>query len=171
MADEKDELQETQQAEEPKAEPQGKAEDWEAKYRELLKDSRKWEDRAKRDEDAAKKWREQQEAGKSEVDKLTEQVIALTKENDQLKTAEQQRLWAAEVAEAKGVPVAVLRGSTKEEMESHADAILSSGLSMHSGVPDKGETAAPSITREQIMAIKDPVQRVKAISENLEKFK
>lgn len=30
----------------------------------------------------------------------------------------------AEVAESKGVPASMLRGSTKEEMEAHADAIL-----------------------------------------------
>lgn len=173
MADEKteqtqDQEQEQAQTEEPKGEPQ--AVDWESKYREAIRHSREWEERAKRDKDAAQAWRDQQEAGKSEVEKLAEQVASLTQERDQLLKAEQQRKWAAEVAAEKGVPVSVLRGGTREEMESHADAILSSGLSMHSGVTDKGEVSAPSITAEQIKAIKNPEERVRAMAKHADKF-
>lgn len=60
-----------------------------------------------------------------------EQLESVTAERDGLAKKVQEReerdahdALVAEVAESKGVPASMLRGSTREEMEAHADAIL-----------------------------------------------
>ena len=74
-------------------------------------------------------------ANKTEVQKLTDQVAALTTERDTLKsqvdenTAEKERAKTrTEVAKAKGVPESLLRGSSKEDYESHADELIAAGI-------------------------------------------
>jgi len=83
--------------------------DWKA-------ESRKWEARAKEN--------------KTALDELTGKFTAADTERTQLaeklQTYEQEQQRAAllsEVAAAKGVPASVLRGSTKEELEAHADTL------------------------------------------------
>lgn len=86
------------------------ATDWKA-------EARKWEARSKENHEAHAKVSEQLESLTSERDELAKQVAeheARVKHN----------ALVAEVAESKGVPASMLRGSTKEEMEAHADAIL-----------------------------------------------
>lgn len=167
------EIETTQQAEQPQAEdPQAHAEetDWKA-------EARKWEARSKSNKaeadqlrEKAAKWDEAQEAGKSELQRLQEQLAAATAERDALAKEKETAQWAREVAEAKHVPASVLRGSTKEEMEAHADAILGSGLSFGS-VPDGGEQHPSNATRESILAIKNQQERLAAIKANLDLFK
>lgn len=66
-----------------------------------------------------------QEEGKSELRKATELAAAYKTELDQLKAENTVRDIRTEVGTAKGVPASLLTGSTKEECEKQADAILS----------------------------------------------
>jgi hypothetical protein len=99
-------------------EPQGKPDvDWKG-------EARKWENRAKADYEAANKWREFELSQKSEYDKLTEKVSEYEAQAAQAQT----KLLKYEVATAKGIPneaLDLLTGSSREELESAADKLLS----------------------------------------------
>lgn len=149
------------QAEQPK--PQGDGTDWKA-------EARKWEARAKENKAKADKWDEQEEAGKSELERMTERAAEAERRVTELEHAEQVRTWASEVAAETHVPASILRGDTKEEMQAHANAILSAGITTKT-VPDKGETSAPAITRESIEAIKSQRDRVLERAKNISLYK
>lgn len=86
--------------------------------------SRKNEARAQENADKAKRLDEIEEANKSELEKLqarAEAAEAMIAERDK---ADAARALAEEVAKDKGVSASVLRGSTREELEAHADSIL-----------------------------------------------
>ncbi|WP_077597867.1 hypothetical protein [Olsenella urininfantis] len=95
-------------------EPQGNEVDWQAKYEELKKESRKWEKRA----EANKKVAEQAEKSAGE------RIAALEAKLEAADKAEAKRKLAAEVAQKKGVPADLLAGDTEEEMEAWADKLL-----------------------------------------------
>ena len=88
--------------------------------------SRKNEDRAKENEAAAKSWAETEEANKSESEKLLSRAEAAEKALAEREAKEATTALVAEVAKEKGVPAAILRGASREELEEHADAYLAS---------------------------------------------
>lgn len=146
--------------------PQGSQIDWKAM-------SRKHEDNEKRYKeqlDAANAKVASLESGAQELQQLREQLASITSERDQLQRQHDLRTWADEVSAETHVPASVLRGSSKEEMQSHAQAILGSGLSF-GAVPDGGEANPPAVTRQQIDAIKDPHERLMATAKNLNLYK
>lgn len=83
--------------------------DWKA-------EARKWESRSKENHEAL-------ETVTGERDKLTEQVTALTGKVTEFEKLEQRRGLVADVSKKKGVPADALRGSTREELEAHADVL------------------------------------------------
>ena len=94
--------------------------DWKA-------EARKWESRAKENhskakahEDAARRLAEIEESQKTETQKAQERLEAAEKRAAELEL----RSIRAEVAAEKGVPVGLLAGSTKEEIEATADALI-----------------------------------------------
>lgn len=94
--------------------------DWKA-------ESRKWETRAKENltaakanEDAAKRLAEIEEASKSEAERAAERLAAAEKRAADLEA----KATRAEVAADKGVPANLLTGSTREELEAAADALI-----------------------------------------------
>lgn len=94
--------------------------DWKA-------EARKWESRAKENlasaranEDAAKRLAELEDAQKTEAQKQQEALEKAQRELAELTVAKTR----AEVAAAKGVPVELLTGSTQEELEAAADALI-----------------------------------------------
>ena len=89
------------------------ATDWKA-------EARKWEQRAKENSGAAARLTEIEEASKSETQKLADRAAAAEAKAAAYEAREQIAGWKAEVAEATGVPAALLAGSTKEEIEAHA---------------------------------------------------
>lgn len=104
---------------EPTNQPQAPAQepvDWKA-------EARKWETRAKENTEAAKRLAELEEASKTEEQKRAEQLAELQAKVTQYETREQLAAWKAEVAEATGVPANALAGSTKEEIEAHAETL------------------------------------------------
>ncbi len=87
--------------------------------------SRKNEDNAKSNADKAKQFDALEEANKSEIEKLQARVEAAEKWKADREQKDAAAATAAEVAKEKGVPVTALRGSTREELEAHADELLS----------------------------------------------
>lgn len=104
------------------AEPQGNASevDWKAQ-------ARKWEARAKEaqaDRELAAKWREYETSQKSEHEKLADELARVKAEASQAST----ELMRLKVASEKGIPtdaLALLNGSSREELEHAADTLLS----------------------------------------------
>lgn len=82
--------------------------------------ARKQEARAKENAEAAKKLAEIEDAEKTESQRLAEQLEQLKGENETLRISNLR----SDVAASKGVPAALLTGSTKEELEEAADALL-----------------------------------------------
>jgi len=105
---------------EPNPQPQAPAQepetDWKAQ-------ARKWEERAKENAKAAERLAELEEAAKTEEQKRAEQLAELQAKVTEYETREQIAAWKAEVAEATGVPANALAGSTKEEIEAHAETL------------------------------------------------
>jgi hypothetical protein len=103
-------------------EPQGTEEvDWEAKYKEAVAQSRKWESRAKANSDKAAKWDEYEQQGMSEQEKLAKRAESAEAELAQLKAESKRRADADEVAKATGVPASLLlHCADREDMEAFA---------------------------------------------------
>ena len=81
------------------------------------------------------------------------------------------RQLTAEVAKQTGVDASILRGSTREELENHANLIKNAfGQTRYPSVKDSGEARVPTATKEEILSIKDDKKRLKAIKENIELF-
>lgn len=98
--------------------------------------ARKNEARAKENADKAKRLDDLEEAQKSETEKLVARAEAAEAKLAEREKAEAARALADEVAQAKGVSASVLRGSSKEELEAHADSILAL-------MPEKPKAATP----------------------------
>lgn len=158
-------------------EPQGdgaKAEDWKAKYDELLKQTRKHEDRAKANYAKAKAYDEaakHAEEADGKLAELTEKAEKAEAELAAMKAERERERAVAEVAKKANVPADVLklmRGDTAEELEGAAEALSAYVKSLHlyPEVPDGGAHPAPPVTKESISAIKDQRARMKARREN-----
>jgi hypothetical protein len=86
-------------------------------------EARKWETRAKSNVEAADRWREYETSLKSEDEKRAERLAEVEKE---LETERAQRA-RLEIASAKGISgeaVNLLTGTTRDEIEKQADALL-----------------------------------------------
>ena len=107
---------------EPTKEPQGAEVDFEAKYKEAVAQSRKWEERAKANKVKADKWDEYEQQGMSEAEKVAKRAEAAEAELAQLKADAKRRSDAHEVSKATGVPEnLLLHCSDREDMESFAE--------------------------------------------------
>ena len=84
--------------------------------------------------------------------------------------AQQLADWAAQVSKESGVPAAVLRGETLEELQAHAAAIkenVSLYPPMKQQLVPNQNVHTPSMSRAEIADIRDPRQRLEAIKANL----
>ena len=90
--------------------------DWKA-------EARKWEQRAKENSEAAKRLAEIEEASKTEAQKQAERTAQLEAKVKEYETRDQLAAWAKEVSEETEVPADLLRGSTKEELQAHAEQL------------------------------------------------
>lgn len=92
----------------------------------------------------AMKLDEMENAGKSELDKLKESNAALRKQIDDAAAEKQHAEWVSEVAKDKDVPAELLRGSTRDELEAHAE-LLHKALNPSSKAPQvRNQTGSPS---------------------------
>ena len=92
--------------------------DWKA-------EARKWEERAKANRSAAEKLAEIEEASKTEAQRMAERLAKAEERVAAFERSEQVNRWRDEVAKATGVPANVLKGSTREELEEHANTLKS----------------------------------------------
>ncbi len=119
----------------------------------------------------AEAYDKQVEASKSELEKAIEERDKYKKEIDALKAANELKQLTEEVARETGIDASILRGSTREELEAHANLIKSAfGRTGYPTVKDSGEARVPTTTKEDILSIKDDKKRLKAIKENIELF-
>lgn len=105
------------------APPEGEAFDEaraKAKIAKQNQENRALRERLKAAEAAEKRLAEIDDANKSETDKLREQIASLTAERDTAVVAELR----ARVAQSKGVPAELLTGTTADELEASANALL-----------------------------------------------
>lgn len=85
-------------------------------------------------------------ANQTEAEKQAARLAELEAEVSGYKTREQVAAWISEVAAATGVPAAALRGSTKEEIEAHAESLkslISDQPTSHRPIRGEGSTAVP----------------------------
>lgn len=94
--------------------------DWKAEARKHEDRSKEWKRRAEANEGAAQRLAELEEAQKTEAQKAQERLEAAEKRAVELEL----KATRAEVAAAKSVPVELLSGSTQEELEASADALI-----------------------------------------------
>lgn len=113
------------------------------------------------------------ESAKAEAAKVPDLVARAEKAEAalaELRHARDLSEWREKVAAETGIPATALRGDTEEELREHAEAIraaipvypqVSEGGGLDSGVP---------MTKESVLAIKNPAERRAAILANLELF-
>ena len=161
----------TDQAECNATGPHGDAansEDWKARYDELLKQTRKHEDRAKANYAKAKAYDEaakHAEEADGKLAELAEKAERAEKALAAMKAEREREQAVADVAKKAGVPAEVLklmRGDTADELKS---------LSLYPEVSDGGAQRAQPVTKESISAIKDRAERVRARAENASLYK
>lgn len=116
-----DETAEEAAPDEPHGEP-----DYKALYEAEKANSRKWEGRSKANAAKAKEYdqlKQSQMSDSEKLDAVRRELEEVTAERDRLTAERSREQWAAEVSRETGVPAELLRGSTKEEMEAHAESI------------------------------------------------
>lgn len=101
--------------------------------------SRKWEERAKANTRAVD---ELQAMSKAHAEDQ-ERIKGLTKQLDEMKSADQRRQWRQKVSEETGVPAGLLRGSTLEDLRAHAKALLAWNKPANDPVRLGNEPASP----------------------------
>lgn len=155
---------------EPEPKPQGQqpepqGTDWKA-------EARKWEERAKANKAKADKWDEQEEASKSELEKAREAAQTAQAELDTLRKAKMHSDLVAKVSAETGIPANLLHGDTEEELGASAKALSDFLDTQKPKFPtDKGGSAQNgAVTRENIAAMKSPIDRVRAIAANKDLF-
>lgn len=134
--------------------------------------SRKNEAQAKANAEKANKYDEllkEQEAAKSDFDKLNERIATLEANNAE----KDAQLLKAQIAQETGVPADMLVGATAEELTACAERINKFAESKApQGYPaDKGGAGkAHTMSKADILAIKDPKARRAAIGANIDLF-
>lgn len=101
---------------EPHGEPKTEETDWKAQ-------SRKWEERAKANKEAAEELEKLKEAQMSEQEKAAKHTKELEAKLAKYEAERQQHEWCVQVGKKTGVPADLLRGSTLDEVQAHADSI------------------------------------------------
>ena len=119
----------------------------------------------------AAKFDEAEEASKSELQKATERADSLQKQLDAIVTANKERELRERIASETGVPVGALRGNTEEDLRAQAEVIKGfASKPTYPTVKDGGEAHPPTVSKEDILAIKDEQKRLDAIRQNIELF-
>ncbi len=101
-------------------EPHG---DPETEESELKRNSRKWEGRAKANMEALEELKKLNGTQKSELEKADKHTKELEAKLAKYEAEKQQHEWCVQVAKKTGVPADLLRGSTLDEVQAHAESI------------------------------------------------
>ena len=136
----------------------------------LARERAKYADYAEIKEKAAK-FDEAEEANKSELQKAVEERDALKARIDKLEADKAHADAVADAAAKYGVDAALLSRMSGDVEENAAYLKQTMANAPKFGqVPDGGETTPPTITKESIEAIKDPVERVRTMAQHLDLF-
>lgn len=150
--------------------------DWKA-------EARKWEARAKENKGAAdelQKLRESQmteaEKIRAEAERAKAEAEAAKAEAERLKAEKERAEAVKETARAQGVDADLLElmaGDTPEQIAANAAVLKAkiAAMPIYPNAPDNGAGTSPAVSKDQIMQIKDPVERVKQIAAHPEQFK
>lgn len=164
----------TENVEEKGAEPAAGQEqtDYKALYEQSLKESRKWEDRSKRNLEELKALKES--AGKPDKS-VEERLAALEDENAKLKADAARSSLVQSVAKATGLDAAIvsaLNGADEEELTAQAEAVAALAKPASAPkAPEAGKKDKPGKpSKADILAIKDPKERKAAIAANIDLF-
>ncbi|MBQ9621246.1 MAG: hypothetical protein IJR41_04850 [Atopobiaceae bacterium] len=112
---------------------------------------------------------ELEQANKTELEKANERANELQKQVDAYHAREQREQWARAASQETGVDASLIRGDSAEEMLAHAQAIKSLRPA-YPAINDSGKPK-PSLTKDEILAIKNTAERRRAIAENAELFR
>lgn len=112
----------------------------------------------KRAADAEARIKAFEDAQKTDAQKQADRLAEIERENAELKSAKTR----AEVAAAKGVPAALLSGSTQEELEASADALIAfkgevQPQRLH--VPNEGKTPSGALASDTDLEFADFLTR------------
>ncbi len=119
----------------------------------------------------AAKFDEAEEANKSELQKAVEERDALKARIDKLEADKAHADAVADAAAKYGVDAALLARMSGDVEENAAYLKQTMANAPKFGhVPDGGETKPPTITKESIEAIKDPVERVRTMAQHLDLY-
>lgn len=126
--------------------------------------------------DKAKSFDEIEEKNKSDLEKANDRATKAEQELAELKAIREHELLVSEVARSKGVDLELLSkmvGDTREEIEANADTLIEhfSAMPKFPDVNDNGGHGAPAVTKESILAIKNPNERFEAIKQNANLFR
>ena len=98
----------------------------------------------------------------------------MQKQLDALNEANKARDLREKISAETGVPANLLRGDSEEDLRAQATAIMGfakASRPVYPNVKDGGETAPPTLSKADILGIKDEQKRLKAIRDNIELFK
>lgn len=151
---------------EAKPEPSESQTDWKA-------EARKWEKRAKQNQKANE---DMQTARESEASEMSEKLAKAQAEIKELKAKQARDQSVREIAKSSGVDPDILSrmiGDSEDEIKANADLLYKSSKAKWPTVPDDGGATKGQkrITKEQILAIKDPVEQANVAARNLDAFK
>lgn len=100
-------------------ENQNSEQDLQSEIAKLRKEAAKYRTERNAYRTDAEKYRQEQEANKTDAQKQAEKLAQLEEENRELQLREKR----AQIAQESGVDVSLLRGSSAEELQEHADAL------------------------------------------------
>jgi hypothetical protein len=142
--------------------------DWAAEAEKWKSLARKHEQQSKANADKARQYDELEEAQKSEQQKLIERA----EKAERLAAEVEARAMRVEIAAEKGIPANLLSGTTREDLEASADALLAfRGEAAKPAPPDFGGgdrgtdvgTAVVQLTRDQLKSMtSDQIVEAKA---------
>ena len=118
----------------------------------------------------AEKYDEYEEANKTELQKEKERADALEKKVNALERANEIKSVRDKVAKETGVPAHLLYGDDEASCRTQAKALVDYKKDgTYPNVKDGGESHN-TMSKEEILKIKDPIKRTKAIQNNIELF-
>ena len=147
--------------------------DYKALYEDAVKESRKWEKRSKDNLEQLNALKQSQ--GKPDPT-IEERIVALEKENGDLKAATARAKLVDSVAKATGLDraiVATLSGADEESLTEQAEAIAAIAKPQGGAprVPEAGQKQKPGKpSKKDILGIEDKKERMAAIAANIDLF-
>ena len=102
--------------------------------------ARTWEERAKASDGKIKEYEEAAKSGQSDAEKAEARLKALEEQVTGYRQRDERSTWVSEISEAskfkdRGIDPSLLRGSTRDELEEHAKALLKAFPEKTPGAP------------------------------------